>query len=70
MRAFVYQKLLPTLHEKIHRIPRWRSSSTTPSCAHPRRARAQLREYLNNIEARQVGMLDFNQSLVDLVERG
>jgi Tfp pilus assembly ATPase PilU len=29
----------------------------------------ELREYLNSIEARQVGMVDFNESLVQLVER-
>ena len=29
----------------------------------------ELREYLNSIEAMQSGMKDFNQSLVELVEK-
>ncbi|HNB60606.1 MAG TPA: PilT/PilU family type 4a pilus ATPase [Phycisphaerales bacterium] len=71
MRAFVYQKLLPTLHEKIHRIPALEILINNAVVRkHILEGReGELREYLNNIEARQVGMLDFNQSLVDLVER-
>jgi len=71
MRAFVYQKLLPTLHEKIHRIPALEILINNAVVRkHILEGReGELREYLNNIEARQVGMIDFNQSLVDLVER-
>jgi len=29
----------------------------------------ELREYLKSVEARQVGMIDFNESLVNLVEK-
>lgn len=70
MRAFVYQKLLPTLHEKIHRIPAIEilinNSVVRKHILEGREG--ELREYLKSIEARQSGMIDFNQSLVDLVE--
>ncbi len=70
MRAFVYQKLLPTLHEKIHRIPALEILINT---AVVRKfvlegREGEIREFLNSIEAMQVGMKDFNQSLVELVE--
>jgi twitching motility protein PilT len=71
MRAFVYQKLLPTLHANIHRIPGLEILiNNSVVRKHILEAReGELREYLKSIEARQVGMVDFNGSLVDLVER-
>jgi twitching motility protein PilT len=70
MRAFVYQKLLPTLHEKIHRIPALEIMINNAVVRkHILDGReGELREYLNAIEARQIGMIDFNDSLVKLVE--
>ncbi len=70
MRAFVYQKLLPTLHEKIHRIPAIEilinNIVVTKHILEGREG--ELREYLKSIEAVQSGMKDFNQSLLELVE--
>ncbi len=71
MRAFVYQKLLPTLHENIHRIPALEiliNNSIVSKFVLEERE-GELREYLNTIEARQAGNKDFNQSLVELVEQ-
>ncbi|MCA9299381.1 MAG: PilT/PilU family type 4a pilus ATPase [Phycisphaerales bacterium] len=70
MRAFVYQKLLPTLHEKIHRIPAIEILiNNTVVQKHILEGReGELREYINSIEAIQSGMKDFNQALVELVE--
>ncbi|TVQ63212.1 MAG: PilT/PilU family type 4a pilus ATPase [Phycisphaerales bacterium] len=71
MRAFVYQKLLPTLHENIHRIPALEiliNNSIVSKFVLEEREN-ELREYLNTIEARQAGNKDFNQSLVELVEQ-
>ncbi len=70
MRAFVYQKLLPTLHENIHRIPAVEiliNNGVVRKMVLEGRE-GELREYLKSIEARQTGMIDFNQALVDLVE--
>lgn len=71
MRAFVYQKLLPTLHPEIARIPGLEilinNSVVRKHILEGREG--ELREYLKSVEARQVGMVDFNESLVDLVER-
>jgi twitching motility protein PilT len=71
MRAFVYQKLLPTLHENIARIPALEILlNNTVVRKHILEAReGELREYLKSIEAMQSGMKDFNQSLVELVEQ-
>lgn len=70
MRAFVYQKLLPTLHANIHRIPGLEilinNSVVRKHILESREG--ELREYLKTIEAQQSGMKDFNQSLVELVE--
>ena len=71
MRAFVYQKLLPTLHEHIPRIP---GVEILINDAVVQKhildgKEGELREYLNSIEATQQGMKDFNQSLVELVEQ-
>jgi twitching motility protein PilT len=70
MRAFVYQKLLPTLHKEIHRIPAIEILiNNTIVQKHILEGReGELRQYINSIEAIQSGMKDFNQSLVELVE--
>lgn len=71
MRAFVYQKLLPTLHENIFRIPALEiliNNSVVRKYILDERE-GDLRDVLNSIEARQVGMVDFNDSLVELVEK-
>ncbi len=70
MRSFVYQKLLPTLHEKIHRIPAIEiliNNSIVQKFILESRE-GELREYLSTIEAQQAGNVDFNQALVKLVE--
>ncbi|MBL9002338.1 MAG: PilT/PilU family type 4a pilus ATPase [Phycisphaerae bacterium] len=70
MRAFVYQKLLPTLHPNIPRIPGLEiliNNSVVRKYILEARE-GELREYLKSIEARQTGMVDFNESLVKLVE--
>ncbi|HZW11438.1 MAG TPA: PilT/PilU family type 4a pilus ATPase [Phycisphaerales bacterium] len=71
MRAFVYQKLLPTLHKNIHRIPAIEILiNNTVVQKHILEGReGELREYMNSIEAIQSGMKDFNLSLVELVEQ-
>ncbi len=71
MRAFVYQKLLPTLHPDIPRIPGLEILINNAVVRkHILEAReGELREYLKSIEAQQTGMKDFNQSLVELVEK-
>jgi len=70
MRSFVYQKLLPTLHANIPRIPGLEiltNNSVVRKYILEARE-GELREYLKSIEARQTGMVDFNESLVRLVE--
>ncbi len=70
MRSFVYQKLLPTLHENIARIPALEiliNNGVVQKYILDGRE-GDLREVLNSVEARQVGMIDFNDSLVKLVE--
>jgi twitching motility protein PilT len=71
MRSFVYQKLLPTLHENIHRIPAIEIliNNAVVRTHILEEREGELREYLNSVEARKTGMVDFNMSLVDLVER-
>ena len=70
MRAFVYQKLLPTLHEQIHRIPAIEIliNNTVVQKHILENREGELREYMNSAEALQAGNKDFNQSLVELVE--
>jgi twitching motility protein PilT len=70
MRAFVYQKLLPTLHPNIPRIPGLEILINDGVVRkHILEGReGELREYLKSIEAKQRGMCDFNSSLVKLVE--
>ncbi len=70
MRAFVYQKLLPTLHENIFRIPALEiliNNGVVRKYILEERE-GDLRDVLNSIEAQQIGMIDFNDSLVKLVE--
>jgi twitching motility protein PilT len=71
MRAFVYQKLLPTLHPNIARIPGIEILLNNAVVRkHILESReGELREYLKSIEARQSGMQDFNWHLVELVEK-
>ncbi|MFN9994155.1 MAG: type IV pilus twitching motility protein PilT [Phycisphaerales bacterium] len=71
MRAFVYQKLLPTRHPNIPRIPGIESLINNAVVRkHVLEGReGELREYLKSVEARQVGMQDFNWHLVQLVEQ-
>lgn len=71
MRAFVYQKLLPTLKPEIARIPGLEILiSNGVVRKHVLEGReGELREYLKSVEARQSNMIDFNGSLVELVER-
>jgi twitching motility protein PilT len=70
MRSFVYQKLLPTLRPEIARVPAleilMNNSVVRKYILEAREG--ELREYLKSIEARQTGMVDFNESLVKLVE--
>jgi Tfp pilus assembly pilus retraction ATPase PilT len=71
MRGFVYQKLLPTLHPDIPRIPGLEillNNSVVRKYILEARE-GELSTYLKSAEARQAGMKDFNQSLVELVEQ-
>ncbi len=70
MRAIVYQKLLPTLHKNIQRIPALEILiNTAPVRKYIMEAReSEIREIINSQEAEQIGMMDFNASLVKLVE--
>lgn len=71
MRAIVYQKLLPTLHEDIPRIPAceilMNSASTRKYILEGREG--ELQEVIMSQESQQMGMIDFNGSLVKLVEQ-
>ncbi|MBY0308666.1 MAG: PilT/PilU family type 4a pilus ATPase [Phycisphaerales bacterium] len=71
MRAFVYQKLLPTLHENIARIPALEILVNNPIVQKfiLEAREGELREYLKSVEARQQGMFDFNGSLLERVEQ-
>ncbi|MFO0492960.1 MAG: type IV pilus twitching motility protein PilT [bacterium] len=71
MRAFVYQKLLPTLHENIARIPAVEILINNPIVQKfiLEAREGELREYLKGAEARQQGMKDFNHALMELVEQ-
>jgi twitching motility protein PilT len=71
MRSFVYQKLLPTLHPDIPRIPALEilvNNGVVRKFVLEGRE-GELREYLKSVEAEQTGMVDFNRSLVRLVEQ-
>lgn len=71
MRAIVYQKLLPTLHKNIHRIPGIEILiNTAPVRKYILEGReGEIREILKSQEAIQIGMIDFNGTLVKLVEQ-
>jgi len=71
MRAIVYQKLLPTLHKDIPRIPALEILiNSAPVRKYIQEGReSDLRELLVTQEAEQLGMIDFNGSLVKLVEQ-
>lgn len=71
MRAIVYQKLLPTLHENIHRIP---ALEILINNAVVRKyilegREGELGEVITATESEKAGMIDFNGSLVKLVEQ-
>lgn len=70
MRAIVYQKLLPTLHKDISRIPALEILvNTAPVRKYILEGReSEIREIMLSQEGEQVGMVDFNGSLVKLVE--
>ncbi len=71
MRAIVYQKLLPTLHKDIHRIPALEILiNTAPVRKFILEGReSEIRDIIRSQEAEQIGMMDFNASLVKLVEQ-
>lgn len=71
MRAIVYQKLLPTLHKDIPRIPALEILiGSAPVRKYILDGReTEIREILASQEAQQIGMIDFNGSLVKLVEQ-
>jgi len=71
MRAIVYQKLLPTLHEDIPRIPAVEILINSPAARKYilEGREGELHEVLKSTEAQQMGMIDFNGSLVKLVEQ-
>ncbi len=70
MRAIVYQKLLPTLRPEIFRIPALEillNNSIVKKYILEERE-GELMEVLRNQESQQSGMIDYNGSLVKLVE--
>ncbi len=68
LRAIVYQKLLPTLHQNIARIPALEILINTPA-VQKYILEGREGELLDVIKSRDAGMIDFTTSLVDLVER-
>jgi len=70
MRAIVYQKLLPTLKPEVARVPALEilinTAAVTKFIAEGREN--ELNDIIKNQESRQMGMIDFNGSLVKLVE--
>jgi twitching motility protein PilT len=68
LRAIVYQKLLPTLHQNIARIPALEILINTPA-VQKYILEGREGELLDIIKSRDGGMIDFTSSLVDLVER-
>ena len=68
IRAIVYQKLLPTLHKNLPRIPAVEILLATP-IVQKFILEAREGELLDVIKrSLQEGMIDFTSSLVDLVE--
>jgi twitching motility protein PilT len=71
MRSIIYQKLLPTLHEDIARIPAVEiliNNSVVQKYILEGRE-GELLEVIRSSESQQSGMIDFNGSLVKLVEQ-
>jgi twitching motility protein PilT len=69
LRSIIYQKLLPTLHENIHRIPAIEILLNTP-IVQKYILEAREGELLDIIkQSREEGMVDFTSSLVELVEK-
>jgi len=70
MRAIVYQKLLPTLKPEIHRIPAVEILINTPAARKyiMEGRENELLDVIRSQESMQIGMIDFNGSLVKLVE--
>ena len=68
LRAIVYQKLLPTLHENIVRIPALEILLNTPGAQKYilEGREGELLEVIKN--SHEEGMIDFTSSLVNLVE--
>lgn len=69
MQAIIYQKLLPTIHEDIHRIPVTEVLLQSPST---RKFILDGREHEIDLvikNERQAGMQSFTDSLIDLVEQ-
>ena len=69
MQAIIYQKLLPTIHEDLHRIPVTEVLLQSPSA---RKFILDGREHEIDIvikNERQAGMHSFTDSLIDLVEQ-
>ncbi|MBL0927165.1 MAG: PilT/PilU family type 4a pilus ATPase [Phycisphaerales bacterium] len=69
MRAIVYQKLLPTLHQNIHRIPALEILINTPAVRKyiMDGRENELLDVIKAQESMQIGMIDFNGSLAKLV---
>jgi twitching motility protein PilT len=67
LRAIIYQKLLPTLHQNIARIPALEILINTPA-VQKYILEGREGELLDIIKSRDAGMLDFTSSLVELVE--
>ena len=68
LRAIIYQKLLPTLHQNIARIPALEILINTPA-VQQYILEGREGELLDVIKSRDAGMLDFTSSLVELVEK-
>jgi len=68
LRAIIYQKLLPTLHQNIARIPALEILINTPA-VQKYVLEGREGELLDVIKTRDAGMVDFTSSLVDLVEK-
>lgn len=70
MRSIVYQKLLPTLKPEIHRIPAVEILINTPAARKYiiEGRENELLDVIRSQESVQIGMIDFNGSLVKLVE--
>jgi twitching motility protein PilT len=68
LRAIIYQKLLPTLHQNIARIPALEILINTPA-VQKYILEGREGELLDVIKSRDAGMLDFTSSLVELVEK-